>query len=129
VAKKYDSTMLDGSGPQLGRNHHWFVRLRLTDSFHRCHTFPVTQCTDLFRQPAASRIDDASRSCVEMNPRAQRSSACKKQVASPVCLSQDGRGLDPCDSKRCNPVLPSSIVGRIGVKVYAAVGYGQVWSQ
>ena len=52
-----------------------------------------SQSNDLFRQPAASRIDDVSHRCVEMKPNVQMGSAWKKQVASPGCLSQANPGI------------------------------------
>jgi hypothetical protein len=57
----------------------------------------------LFRQPAANPIDDASHRCAGVKPNARIDPAWKKQVASPVCLSQESRGFGLRDNKRCNP--------------------------
>src|SRR4030095_15132961 len=42
---------------------------------------------DVFRQPPASRIDDANHRCALVKPNAQIGPAWKKQAASPGCLS------------------------------------------
>jgi len=92
-------------------NHAWRVGLWLA-SPRVTHFQP--QSDDFFMQPAASRIDDASHPCVAVKPHAQMGSAWKKQVASPVCLSQESRGFGLRDNRRCNPGSAAANEPRLG---------------
>src|SRR5262249_36617510 len=52
VTKKYDSKMPVGSSPQLGKKSSSVCTVTAPRPYF------ASQCKDLFRQPAASRIDD-----------------------------------------------------------------------
>jgi hypothetical protein len=104
AARQHYSEVLAASGPNSEGNHAWLSRLRVTYPSPRM-AVSQPQSNDLFRPPAASRIDDASHTCVGMKPNAQIGSAWKKQVAPPVCLSQESRGFGLGDNKRSNPGL------------------------
>jgi len=98
------------SGPQVRRKS----RLSFRTIASRRGTYFPPQSNDLFRQPAASRIDDVSLPFAGMKPNTQIGSAWKKQVAWPVRLSQENRGFGPYDSKRCNPGSGDASEPRLG---------------
>jgi hypothetical protein len=86
----------------VGKDAGWGARRSTRHQSMRARTV-LHHRRELFRQPAANRIDNASHPCVGMKPNAQIGTASKKQVASPVCLCQESRGFGLRDNKRCNP--------------------------
>jgi len=63
----------------------------------------LLQRRNFFRQLAANRIDDAGHRPAGVKPNGRIDPAWKKQIVSPVCLSQESRGFGLRDNKRGIP--------------------------
>jgi hypothetical protein len=96
AAKQDYSRGLNGPAQQLRRGSRLASRLRQRHRILRVAHVRL-QPNDLFRQPAANRIDDAARPPAGMTLIVPTLSAWAQPAESPECPSQGRHGCDRCD--------------------------------